>query len=150
MAVPGTAEPDALPFLKFRLDSITAQSPLPNPTTVVRAGQPLHLNLELGVEGLWTGFLEGENFSVFHHVERIEDGNRSTLPGGSNTVPSPPTNFNVTTGPYTTGNPGSGAQFEIASGFDAGTFRILTHIHFDNPLIEPIVAAFHEMVVMVT
>lgn len=148
----GTGEPDHLPFLKFRMDNVVALSPIPNPTTVVQAGQNVGLRLDLGIDGFWAGLLIGESFDVFHHSERVEDGDRKTLPGGRFTVPGPPdtSNFSVTTGPHTTGNAGSGAQLEVPAGFDAGTFRILTHIHFVDPNKEPIVAAFHDIVIMVT
>jgi hypothetical protein len=152
MPGPGQAEPDVLPYLKFKLDNVVALSPPPNPTTIVQAGQPVQLQVDLGVEGFWAGLLIGESFTVVHHTEREEDGARSTLPGGAFTVPTPPdtASFSVTTGPFSTGNAGSGANFEVPAGFDAGTFEILTHIHFQDPAKEPIVAGFHQIYMMVT
>jgi hypothetical protein len=152
MPGPGQSEPYELPFLAFKLDNVVALSPPPNPTTIVQAGQPIELRVDLGVEGYWAGLLVGEGFSVFHHTEREEDGARKTLPGRSSVVPGPPdtASFNVTTGPFTTGQAGSGADLEIPSGYDAGTFEILTHIHFTDPAKRPIVAAFHEIYLMVT
>ena len=152
MPTVGTGEPDELPFLKFRLDNVVALSPAPNPTTVVQAGQPVELRVDLGIDGFWAGLLIGENFNVFHHSERVEDGDRKALAGGTFTVPGAPdtASFSVTTGPFTTGNAGSGAVLEVPAGFSAGTFRILSHIHFVDPNKEPIVAAFHDIIVMVT
>ena len=152
MPGPGTGEPNELPFLRFRMDDVVALSPAPNPTTVVQAGQPLELRVDLGVDGFWAGLLIGESFNVFHHSESVEDGDRQELAGGTFTVPGAPdtANFSVTTGAFSTGGPGSGAQLEVPAGFASGTFRILTHIHFVDPAKEPIVAAFHDIIVMVT
>ncbi len=152
MPGPGTAEPDELPFLKFKLDGVVALSPSPRPTNVVQAGQPVSLRVDLGVEGFWAGLLVGERYNVFHHLERIEDGARKPLAGGTHTVPGAPDtgSFNVTSGPYTTGQAGSGTDFEVPAGSAAGTFRILTHVHFEDPAKEPIVTAFHDMILMVT
>lgn len=153
MPGPGQSEPYELPYLAFKLDNVVALSPPPNPSTIIQAGQSVELRVDLGVEGYWAGLLVGENFSVFHHTEREEDGDRKTLPGRSDTVPTPPASaasFSVITGPFTTGQAGSGADLEIPAGYSAGTFEILTHIHFNDQWKEPIVAAFHSMYIMVT
>ncbi len=151
--MPGTAEPNQLPFLRYRLDNVVALSPLPNPTTVVQAGQPVGLRLDMGVDGLWAGFVAGEQYRIVHHCERIEDGVRKTLSGGIHNAPAAPpalTNFTVTTGPYSTANEPAVADLTIPVGQDSATWRILTHIHFLDPAKEPIVAAFNEMVIMIT
>jgi hypothetical protein len=155
MPGPGTAEPNIPGVLTFKLDNVTVLSPPPNPTAIVQAGQELKLKVDLGFDGLplvVNCLLPGKQYSVFHHLEREEDGARSTLPGGTFAVPAPPgiASFSVETGPYTSGGPGSGAQFEVPGGFDAGTFEVTTHIHFADPCIRPYVAAFHQLYVMVT
>jgi hypothetical protein len=149
MPNPGTCEPNEMPFLKFSLKDLRALSPVPNPTTVVQAGQDVEFELQLGVEGLWAGFLVGEKFNVVHHLERVEDGARKSLSKIGFEVPAPPDtpDFTIKTGPFTTG---SGGDLEIAAGFDAATFHIVSHVHFQNNFIEPFVACFHDTFLMVT
>jgi hypothetical protein len=155
MPGPGTAEPDIPGVLTFRLDNVTVLSPPPNPTAIVQAGQELKLKVDLGFDGhplFLNCLMAGKQYSVFHHLEREEDGARTTLSGGTFTVPAPSaiSNFSVETGPYTSGGPGSGTQFEVPAGFDAGTFEVTTHIHFVDSCIKSFVAAFHQVYVMVT
>jgi hypothetical protein len=149
MPKPGTCEPDAMPYLKFVCRDIKALSPPPNPTTVVQAGQPVEFEVNLGVDGLWAGFLVGEQFAVGHHLERIEDGDRKLLIKHGLQVPPPPdtADFKVKTGPFTTG---PGGDLEIPGGFDTATFHIVSHIHFANSFIEPFVACYHDTFLMVT
>jgi hypothetical protein len=151
MPVPGVGEPNIPGTLVFSMNNVVPLSPPPNPTSIVQAGQPVELRVELGIDGGLTGLLLGESYQVFHHVERVEDGDRKTLAGGTFTVPSSAAaaaSFNEVTGPYTTSDSGA-ADFEVPAGFDSGTFRILTHIHFVDPGKEPIVTAFHDMILMV-
>jgi len=155
MPGPGTAEPDfGANIFRFRLDNVVVLSPPPDPSAIIQAGQDLKLRVDLGFDGhpLFLWLIAGKQYSVFHHLEREEDGARTLLPGGTFTVPTPPnsTNFSVETGPYTSGAPGSGTQFEVPAGFDAGTFEVLTHLHFEDPNIKRFIAAFHQLYVMVT
>lgn len=146
---PGTCEPNELPYLKLSCKDIKALSPPPNPTTVVQAGQSVEFEVHLGVEGWWAGFLVGEKFNVGHHLERIEDGDRKLLIKHGFTVPPPPDtdDFSVKTGPFTTG---PGGDLEVPPGFETATFHIVSHIHFQNDFIEPFVACYHDMFLMVT
>lgn len=154
MPVPGIAQPVAPPFMTFRLDDVTAQElgvpagPVLPPSSVITAGNNFTLQLNLGLDGLLAGLLAGQQFNVFHHAQRLEDGVLVGLPGGISAVPATvPGDFVVNTGPFTTGPTG---QLQIAPGFASGTFRILTHIHFVNPPARPLVTAFHEIILMVT
>jgi len=146
----GKAQPEIMPFLRFRLDSCVCLEPGLSSAEVINAPTPLTLRLDLGFDGTLRALLVGKSFSVFHHVERVEDGYRTTLPGGNFIVPAPATadHITVTSAPISTGAAGSGANLEIAPGYDAGTYRILTHVHADDPAIRPIVSAFHDGLVI--
>jgi len=154
MPGPGQAQPDIAGLLVFTMEDVRPNEPgiPPNlpPSTVITSGGTVVLNSIFGVTGLLAGLLTGEVFDVFHHIERLEDGDRKTLPGGNFTVPAPASAGIIpyTSPTYTTGGFGSGANFEIANGFDAGTFRILTHVHAENLIVRPIVAAFHDGLVI--
>ncbi len=146
MPTVGKAQPEVMPFLRFRLDDCICLENGLSSAEVIDAPNSLVLRLDLGFDGSLRALLKDKRFTVFHHVERVEDGVRRTLQGGSFVVPGPSTADHITVASrsYTTGAAGSGADFEIAPGFDAGTFRILTHVHADDPDIRPIVSAFHD------
>lgn len=151
MPAPGQAQPDLPGILVFTMEDVRANEPgtPPNlpPSTVITAGSNVVLTSAFGVTGLLTGLLTGQVFDVFHHVENLETGTRNTLAGGSFAVPAPAAAgvIGYTSPTYTTG---PGADFEIPAGFDAGTFRILTHAHAQNGFIRSIVAAFHDGLVI--
>lgn len=147
----GQAQPDMMPALRFRFDNIVILEPGLSPSSVVPAGTPVTLRMDLGFDGLLAPLLDGDSFSVFNHIQNIETGANTTLPGGGFVVPAGPAKAHITvsSGPYTTGGPGS--DFAIPAGFTSGTFRILTHVHANAPGITPIVAAFNDgLVLMVT
>ncbi len=150
MPGPGQGQPDLLPFLKFRLDDVIVLENGISPSTIVTAPTTLQLRLDVGFDGQFAALLHNQRFSVFHHLERVEDGFRKTLPGGSFVVPVPggASHITITSNNYSTGGPGSGADFEIPAGFDSGTFRILTHVHADDPNIRQIVSAFHDGLIL--
>ncbi len=57
------------------------------------------------------------------------------LPSGS-TISSPSNEgwwLSADTAPITTGDAGSGATLQVPAGFDAGTWRVLTHVHSTVP-----------------
>ncbi len=151
--MPGQAQPDAMPFLRFRLDAVVCVEPAGlGPSSVITAGNTFTLRTELGFDGLFVALLGGDTFNVFHHVQNVETGATSVLPlaGGTFTVPPPgaAAHIAVVCGPYTTG---AGGNLPIPAGFAAGTYRILTHVHAVSGAIAPIVAAFHDgLIVMVT
>ena len=149
---PGTGEPSEMPWLRFRVDGVETVSPPPRPTTVVQAGQNVEFKVHLGVEGFWAGLLVGEKFKVGHHLERVEDGVRTLLFRDTFKVPGGPDTqkFYVTTGSFTTGQAGEGRDLEVAPGFATATFHVVTHIHFEDPNKEPIIAGFHDMFLMIT
>lgn len=152
MPVPGEGEPNIPGILVFSMNDVVALSPAPDPTSIVQAGQTVELKVDLGIEGHLTGLLLGEDYQVFHHLERVEDGDRKTLSGGTFSVPNnaaDAASFSAVTGPYTTSDSGA-ADFVVPNNFDAGTFRILTHIHFVDAGKEPIVTAFHDMILLVS
>jgi len=154
--MPGQAQPDAMPLLRFRLDAVVCVEPAGlGPSSVITAGNTFTLRTELGFDGLFVGLLAGQQFVVRHHVQRIEDGLVKTLPlaGGQFTVPGTgAAHIPVIAGPYTTGPNGSGADLEIPPPPQAGgTYRVTTHVHALNVAVRPIVAAFHDgPIVMVT
>jgi len=87
--------------------------------------------------------LTGQAFSVFHHITNLETNATQTVAGG---------NFVVNAGNLAHITAASGPiNLAIPAGFEAGTFRILCHVHADNPAVRPIVAAFFDgLVVMIT
>jgi len=149
MATVGKAQPEVMPFLRFRLDDCICLENGLSSAEVIDAPTPLVLRIDVGFDGSLRALLKGQRFTVFHHTERVEDGVRKTLQGGSFVVPGPSTADHITTSrSFSTGISGSGADFEIAPGYDAGTFRILTHIHADDQDIKSIVSAFHDGLVV--
>jgi hypothetical protein len=108
------------------------------------------LTSSFGVTGLLTGLVTGQVFDVVHHVENIETGNRTNLPGGTFTVPAPAIAGVIpyTSPTFSTGATGSGANFQIPAGFEGGTFRILSHVHAQNANVRSIMAAFHDGLVI--
>jgi len=142
----GQAQPDAMPFLKFRLDDCVCLEPGLSPASVVSAGTSFQLRLDLGFDGILAPLLNGKTFDVFHHIENIEIGTRITVPGGSIVVtPANLGHMTVTSPPITTG---PGNILVIPAGFDAGTFRVLSHVHAADPAIRSIVSAFHDGLVI--
>ena len=151
MPVPGVGEPQEA-LLTFDMNDVVPLAPGPAANSVVQAGQDVSLRVDLGLTGAFTGLLFNEAYRVFHHLERVEDGDRKTLSGGTFNVPGNAADaaaFSATTGPYSTGEFGSGADFEIGDGFEAGTFRILTDIHLVDLGKGRMVTAFHDMIFMV-
>jgi len=146
----GKAQPDIMPFLRFRLDSCVCLENGLSSAEVIDAPTPLMLRVDVGFDGSLRALLAGRRFSVIHHAERVEDGFRKTLSGGNFIVPGPATadHIAVTSAPISTGAAGSGADLEIAPLFDAGTYRILTHVHAEDTDIRPIVSAFHDGLVI--
>ena len=146
----GKAQPEVMPFIRFRLDNCVCLENGLSAAEVIDTPNPLVLRLDVGFDGSLRALLKGQRFTVFHHTERVEDGVRKTLEGGSFIVPGPSTADHITVAsrPFSTGAAGSGADLEIAPGFDAGTFRILTHVHANDRDIKPIVSAFHDGLVI--
>ena len=154
-----SAQPDAMPFLKFSLDQVDCRELGPGlvlgPTNVIQNGNNFELRTELSFDGALVPLLvgpPGAQFNIFHHVENIEDGARFPLPQspapigftvGVGTAANP-AHITVTSGPYTTGPSGSGANLEIPAGSAAGSFRITTHVHAVAAGIRPIVAAIND------
>lgn len=156
MPGPGQAQPALPGILVFTMEDVRANEPgiPPNlpPSTVITAGSSVVLTSIFGVTGLLTGLLIDKVFNVFHHVENLETGTHKDLAGGTFTVRAPAATAGVipySSPMYTTGGTGSGADFEIPAGnFAGGTFRILTHAHAQDANVRPIVAAFHDGLVI--
>lgn len=152
----GTAEPDITGVIKFSYDKTTVQSPPPNPTTIIQAGQPVAFQIDLDLEYFLANLLLGEQFRVLLRLEREEDGARKRLTAGPFTVPTSlsttlPANatFSVTTANFTSGNDGSGADFEVAPGEDSGTFEVNVRVQFDGQFVRPFVSGRDQVYVEV-
>ena len=159
MAAEKSAQPDAMPFLKFSLDQVDCRELGPGfilgATNVITNGNNFELRTELSFDGALVPLLvgpPGAQFNVFHHVESIETGNRFALPQspapigftvGVGTAANP-AHITITSGPYTTGPTGSPADLTIPAGSAAGSFRITTHVHAVAPGIRPLVAAIND------
>jgi len=119
------------------LDStgMVIQSPPPNATNIVIAGDPVQFELPLSITG-WLGILllyANEPVQISHHVTQVETNTVTTLGPFLFTTPSAPNlgSFQFTTGPFTTGLNGSGATFTTAGpNDDDGVYRVITELHF--------------------
>ncbi len=153
--MPGVGQPDAAPFMKFNFNDVQAieVGTTLAPTTVITNGTDFQLRVRLGFEGLLAPLLVGQNFQVAVHAQNLETGDIKTLNVGVFPVPGGASlaDFEVASPNFTTGTAGSGADLVIPAGFAAGTYRMLTHVHFENPVIRPIVAGFHDgLIIMVS
>jgi len=164
----GSAQPDALPFLKFELDEVECNEAgafVLGPTNVIAAGNTFTLKTELSFDGGLVPVLvgpPGTQFNIFHHVQNVETGAAFALPQSPSTpgftvgINTPgataanPGHITVTSGPYTTGdaNIPTPGDLQIPAGSAAGTFRITTHVHAVAPGIRPIVAAYYDGLVI--
>ena len=147
MPAAGQAQPDAMPLLRMRLDDVVVLEPGLGSSSVVTAGTPVSIRLDVGFDGMLAGLVSGQELNVFHHIQNVETGTNTTINGGSFIVPPPAASSHIvhTSGPYATGG---GTDFEIPAGFDSGTYRILTHIHPDNASVASIISAFHDGLVV--
>jgi hypothetical protein len=141
MPTVGTGEPDVLPFLRFRVDGVQAFEPGFSPSNIIQAGTNFTLRTELGFDGGWVGLLTGDPFSIFHHITNLETNTNQTVPGGNFVVPAPgpASHIAVDSAPI---------NLPIPAGFTAGTYRVLTHVHADNAAIVPLVAGFHDGLIL--
>ncbi len=149
MPVPGVAQPDAMPFLKFRLDDVTAieslAGPVPlGPSTIIPSGNTFFLRTDLGMEGVLAPVIPG-GYEVFHHIQNIETGAVATLPptAGDTFAGVLPESASLLSGPYTAGV----APLVIPPGFDTGTYRITSHVHPVAPFpasAGTVINAFHD------
>ena len=149
--MPGVGQPDALPSHKLRVDGVVCLETggAYAATNVISAPGKFSLRTEFGFDGNLDGMLVGDTFDVVHHWERIEDGARGRLlggPGDTNVaVVAPISHIQVTSGPYSTG---AGGDLPIPGGFDAGSYRFLTHIHFHGAN-KGTVAGFYDGLIIV-
>jgi len=138
------AQPDAMPFLKMRLDGIVCLEPTGlSPSTVISAGNDVTLRAELGFDGLFAPLLIGQTFRVVYHPQRIEDNvNVPVLASPITAITAANlAHLTVSAGPFTTV---PGGNLPVAPGFASGTYRIVAHVHFTNPAIDTIVTAFYD------
>ena len=162
-----SAQPDAMPFLKFELEGVQCNEAgafVLGPSNVISRGNSFTLKTELSFDGGLVPLLvgpPGAEFNVSHHVQNIETGATFQLPvlpaptgftvgvsNPPNSLAANPGHITVTSGPYTTGAAGSGANLAIPAGQDSGTFRITTHVHAKAAGIKPIVAAYSDGLVI--
>ena len=161
MSEQSTAQPDAMPFLKFSLDDVVVRELgglVLGATNVIPAGNSFELRTDLSLDGAFVPLLIGDEFNIFHHVRNIEGGPAILLPL-SPVAPSfkvgfttpgatalNPAHMTITSGPYTTGdaNIGTPGDLQISAGSASGTFLITTHIHAVVAGIRPIVTALND------
>ena len=77
--MPGQAQPDVMPFLRFRLDDVVVLENGLSPSTVIEQGTPFTLRLDLGFDGTLAPLLTGQAFSVFHHITNLETNATQTV-----------------------------------------------------------------------
>ncbi len=143
MPAPGTAQPDAMPLVKMRLDGVECIEPAfsLSPSNIVPVGSSFQLRTDLGFEGVLPGAnLLGATIRVEHHLQRIEDGTVSALPltaADTFNIPPEPATMSVLSGPYATG--------AVAPALTPGTYRVVTHIHaIAPPGAGRVINAFHD------
>jgi hypothetical protein len=139
MAAPGVAQPDAMPFLKFRLDDVEVKETDGwAPSTILNDGKDFQFTVKLGVEGNLAALLIGDKYKIEHHCQQLDGPGQETLDGGNFTVPDPPDPVEESSGPYT-----AGADLPV------GTWVITTLVGFNQQPIASIVTAFQTMVLRV-
>lgn len=134
-------QPDDLPEHKFRFDGVTCieAAGAYAATNIISAPGTFTLRTEFGFDGNLDTMLIGDLFDVVHHWQRVEDGATGMLPGSATdrgiAVPGGAglSHITVSSGPYTTTGAAGGADLTVPAGFDAGTYRFITHIHFRAP-----------------
>lgn len=156
MSEQSTAQPDAMPFLKFSLEDVVIRELgglVLGATNVITAGNSFELRTELSLDGAFVPLLIGDAFNIFHHVRNIEGGAAFLLPlspaagfvvgVGTAAIPA---HMTITSGPYTTGdaNIGTPGDLQIPLGSASGTFLITTHVHAVAAGIRPIVTALND------
>ncbi len=151
MPAPGIGQPDFGPtILQFNIKNVTIQEPGLPPAAIVRVGTSFTITADIEILGFLNVLLAGGVLEIAHHIEEVQTGNRQTIGVTTVTVP-PPTplfsaiNFSKVSGPF------PGGTLVIPPGFASGTYRVLTHVHHTDPLLAPVVAAFHDgLIIMVT
>jgi len=152
MPAPGIGQPNITPPspfpLTFNISEVTATAPGLPPTTIFAAGVNATLSTTLEINGtalltpILAAAINGAGLSIFHHLENLETGAMSTIAGGTLAPAAfgaaPGTTVTVTSPPFT---------LAIPAGFDAGTYRVLTHVHTGG-LIAGAVTAFHDALVL--
>lgn len=148
----GVGQPDALPSHRLRVDGVSCLEAAGAyaATCVITAPGTFTLRTEFGFDGNLDSMLIGDKFDVVHHWQRVEDGAVGSLPGSAAdravAVPGSITHITVTSGPFTTG---PGGNLIIPAGFDAGTYRFFTHIHFDPPNRGTVAGYYDGLVIVV-
>jgi len=124
----------------FDLASVTAlEAAGIAPSIIINQPNTFTLTAVLTNTGNVSGALNGEAGVMHYHAERLEDGNRLTLPSVS-FVKAPGPSQSVTSPSYTTGPVGNLA---------VGTWLITAHVHFTGPSVASIVAGFNQIILMV-
>jgi hypothetical protein len=148
-----TSKPVFPPVISLTSTGVAVSTPSLPDTDIVVAGDNLSFTLNLDVTG-WSfivALLANEPVEVRHHIEEVETGTRTTLGPYNFTTPSPITGpFSFTTGPFTTGKSGSGAQFTTADpSDDDGVYRVITEFHFTDPGTKEI-SVFDDRILAIT
>jgi hypothetical protein len=149
-----TSKPVDPPTLSLTSTGLVISTPSLPDTDIVIAGDPVQFTLNLSISGipLFVGPLANEPVEVTHHVEEIETGARQTLGPFSFTTPSFAGlgSFPIQTGPFTTGNATSGAQFTTAPNDDDGVYRVVTEFHFTANAQMKAICVFDDRILAIT
>lgn len=151
-----TSKPIDPPNLSFTSTGVTINTPSDPDTDIVIAGDSVTFTLNLSIVGknAYVGGLLGEPAEVSHHIESVETGDRATLGPYPYTTPNSVAGvaaFSVQTGPFTTGNSTSGADFTTADpGDDDGVYRIVTEFHFNANNAMKSISVFDDRLLAIT
>lgn len=115
-----------------------------DPAAIVNEGNTFRLRVNVNLSKLHAPALVGDAYGLFFHLERLEDGDRKTLAGGTHNVPSVG-DWSQEAGPFTTG---PGGDLDIPAGFESATYEITAHLHFQGGPAT-MAAAFNQTMIQV-
>jgi hypothetical protein len=147
----GQGQPNIAGSLVVEMADVTATEiegavPALAPGAIINQPNTVTLSTSFTIKDAFARLVDGEVFNVVHRLERVEDGLRFTLAGGSviATVVGGQIVMPYTSVEFTTGATGSAAQLEIAPGATEGTFRVLTQLVAQNANVKSVISAFHD------
>jgi hypothetical protein len=144
-------QPNDMPLLQTRWDSLRCFEPGLSASEVVSAGIPITLRSELGFDGSLAPALIGQTARINYHAQRIEDGVTMPVLNSADVVITAANlaHLVMPAGPFTTI---PGGNLPVAPGFLSGTYRIVAHLHWPfNAALDSVVTAFCDgLIIMVS